>query len=65
MERVESYVTFRPSATQFIIYPLDGSGSRLNPLANADVEHVVDGFRIHLQGTNQDFSPWYELVANR
>src|SRR5438046_1061298 len=49
MERVESYVTFRPSATQFIIYPLDGSGSRLNPLANADVEHVVDGFRIHLQ----------------
>lgn len=65
MERVESYLTFRTDATRLIVYPLDGAGSRLDPLASGDVEPIADGFRIHLQGANQKLSPWYELVANR
>jgi hypothetical protein len=65
MERVESYVTFHTSATQLTVYPLDGTGARLPPLADADVEPLEDGFRIHLQGDGQSFSPWYELLANR
>lgn len=64
MERVESYLTLHTSATQLTIYPLDGSGTRRDPLGDADIEALGDGFRIHLQATGQDFSPWYELVAH-
>src|SRR5262249_19404165 len=63
MERVESYLTLHTSATQITVYPLDGSGTRLDPLGDADIERLADGFRIHLQAAGQDFSPWYELLA--
>ncbi len=65
MERVESYVTFRTSAAKLTVYPLDGSGARLAPLSEDDVEPVDGGFQIHLQADGQPFSPWYELVAER
>jgi len=63
MERVESYLTLRTAATHLTVYPLDGSGTRLAPLSDADIERLADGFRIHLQAAGQDLSPWYELVV--
>ena len=63
MERVESYLTLHTSATQLTVYPLDGSGTRLDPLGDTHIEQLADGFRIHLQAAGQDFSPWYELLA--
>jgi hypothetical protein len=65
MERVESYVTLRTSATQLTVYPLDGAGARMTPLADTDVESLDEGFRIHLQADGQSLSPWYELVAEQ
>ncbi len=65
MERVESYVSLRTSAMRLTVYPLAGDGTRLTALADSDVEPLPDGFRIHLQGDGQSFSPWYELVAER
>ena len=63
MERVQSYVTIRTSMTQLTVFPLDGDGTRLTPLADSDVEPLADGFRIHLQADGRNFAPWYELVA--
>jgi hypothetical protein len=62
MERVECFVTLRTSAAALTVYPLDGAGRRLKPLAESDVERVEGGFRVHLQAEGQSFSPWYELV---
>lgn len=61
MKRVESFLTLRTSATTLVVYPLDGRGAR--QAAVRDVEKIKGGFRIHLQGSGQVFSPWYELVA--
>ena len=63
MERVESYVTLRSRARRLAVYPLDGAGTRLAPLESRFVERLDGGYRIHLQADGQDFSPWYEIVA--
>jgi hypothetical protein len=63
MERVESFVIIRTSATQLDVYPLDGKGGRLTKLPAEDVQQVDGGFRVHLQATGQSLSPWYELIA--
>jgi len=63
MERVESYVTLRTRVPNLAVYPLDGSGARLAPLESRFVERVDEGYCIHLQADGQDFSPWYEIVA--
>ena len=63
MQRVESYVTLRTSASKLTVYPLDGNGARMTPLA--DVEPLDNGFRIHFQADGQSLSPWYELVAEQ
>jgi hypothetical protein len=65
MERVESFVTLRTTAARLTVYPLDGSGARLAPLAAADVAPVDGGFRLHLQAAGETWSPWYEIVAGR
>jgi hypothetical protein len=57
MERVESIVTLHSNAKQVTVYPLDGAGSRMKPVA---VKTVDGGFEIHL---NAD-APWYELVTS-
>lgn len=64
MERVESYVTLRTFAAQLTVYPLDGTGARLAPLKDEDVQRVDGRFRIHLQANGQAFSPWYEIIGN-
>jgi hypothetical protein len=62
MEHVESYVTFRTQAVKLTVYPLDGTGARLARLPDWDIQARDDGFRIHIQGDGQEFSPWYEFV---
>jgi hypothetical protein len=57
MERVESIVTLHSNGKQVTVYPLDGAGGRLKPMA---VKTVDGGFEIRL---NAD-APWYELVAS-
>jgi|GEM_PF-475604 len=64
VERVECYLTLRATATALTVYPLDGTGARLTPLAAKDIETVAGGFRLHLQADGQPFSPWYEMVAS-
>ena len=60
MERIESFVTLRTNASQIAVYPLDGAGARLAPIAT---ERVAGGFRLHLQAEGQPASPWYEITA--
>jgi hypothetical protein len=64
MESVPGTVIFRTRTTEVTVYPLDGAGKRLAPLSGADVQRTSQGFQIHLQATGQQFSPWYEMVAN-
>jgi hypothetical protein len=59
MERVEGAITLRTDAKSLTVYPLDGAGKRLAPIA---AERVPGGFRIHLQADGQPMSPWYELA---
>jgi hypothetical protein len=63
MERVESYVTLRTAARALQVYPLDGSGARLNALTADAVQRVKGGYRIHLQADGQPPAPWYEIVV--
>jgi hypothetical protein len=56
IERVESIVTLHSNAKHVTVYPLDGAGSRMKPVA---VKTVDGGFEIHL---NAD-APWYEVVT--
>ncbi len=65
MERVESTLMLRTTAKALSVYPLDGVGARLKPLAAADVRKVNGGFRIHLQGDGQDLSPWFEIISRK
>jgi hypothetical protein len=65
MERVESVVTVHSTARTITVYPLDGAGARRAPLPASAVEAVSGGFRIHLQGEGQEFSPWYEIVGRK
>ncbi len=65
MERVESFMTLSTTAVRLAVYPLDGAGARLEPLAVSDVERVAGGFRVHLQGPAARLSPWYEFVLER
>jgi hypothetical protein len=62
MERVEAFVTVRTPATKITVYPLDGKGWRMTPLASRDVERVDGGFRLHLQGEGSAASPWFEIT---
>jgi len=63
MERVEAVVTLDLSATQIVVYPLDGAGSRLDSLAAAEIERTPAGFRFRLPGLSQTPTPWYEVVV--
>lgn len=63
MERIEAWVTLRTSAPAIAVYPLDGAGNRLAPVAG--VQPVDGGFRIHLQAEGDAWSPWYEVVAEQ
>jgi len=45
------------------VYPLDGSGARLNALTAEAVQRVKGGYRIHLQADGQPPAPWYEVVV--
>ncbi len=65
MERIESYVTLWISARRITVYPLGGSGARLRPLPEKDVEAGDAFFRIHLQADGQSWAPWYEIIAER
>jgi len=62
MERVEAFVTVRTPATKIAVYPLDGKGWRMTPLASREVERVDGGFRLHLQGEGSAMSPWFEIT---
>ncbi len=63
MERVEAYVTVRLLANALTVYPLDGSGVRMPPLAPEEVLRIEGGFRIHLQAPGRQASPWYEVLV--
>ena len=63
MERMESTLTLRTAAKAITVYPLDGAGARMKPLAAAGVQRAPGGFRIHLHGDGQDLSPWFEIVS--
>ena len=65
MERVESVVIVRSTATSLTVFPLDGLGTRKRALPASAVHAVDGGFRVHLQADGQDFSPWYEIIAER
>lgn len=68
MERIELQISLRTAASSLTVYPLNGEGARMTPLASEDVVKIVDGFKIHLQSAAQAaggiLSPWYELVAD-
>jgi hypothetical protein len=63
MERMETTLTLRTAAKAITVYPLDGAGARLKPLAATEVQKAPGGFRIHSQGDGQDLWPWYEIVS--
>jgi len=63
VERVECWVTLRSEATAFIVTALDGAGSAMSTLSATEVQKTDGGYRIHLQGNGQPFSPWYQLTA--
>jgi len=66
MERIECRLTLRTAAAGLAVYPLDGAGRRLASLDERWVQVLSEGgFRIHLQADGQEFSPWYEIVAER
>lgn len=66
MERVECRLRLRSRAARIVVYPLDGAGRRLAPLEERWLQGPASGsFRIHLQAGGQQFSPWYEIVAER
>ncbi len=60
MARAEASVILRTQAAKIAVYPLDGDGGRMAPLA---AERVEGGFRLRLHGPGQASSPWYEVVA--
>ena len=62
MERVEAFITLRTTAQRLTVYPLNGDGSRRDPLTAADIESVEEGYRIHLGSGNHTPTPWYEIV---
>ncbi len=63
MERVEGLLWIRSRATNIIVYPLDGAGQRMEPLAEQWVQRDGDSFRIHVQAEGQPLTPWLEIVA--
>lgn len=65
MERVESYLTLHIAARRLTVYPLDGAGARVQPLPAAAVSSIGGGYRIHLQGAGQFFTPWYEITVEK
>lgn len=58
MERVESRLTLRSKARSLTVYPLDGAGQRMKPLAG-EVERISGGWSIRLAAD----SPWYEMIT--
>lgn len=56
MERAETHITLRTQHTQLTVYPLDGAGQRMEPLAVTPSEN---GLRFALSAD----APWYEVVA--
>ena len=65
MERVPLDVTLRLRAARLAVYPLDGRGHRMTELSGEAVQAVEGGWRIRLHAEGQDWSPWYEIVAER
>ena len=62
MERIEAAITLELPAIQLLVYPLDSTGARLDPLPASNIEKAGAGFRFRLQTPNQPLTPWYELV---
>jgi hypothetical protein len=62
MERVHAFVRLKTTATKLTVYPLDGSGGRLEALDESRVVAAEGGFEIHLQADGDAWSPWYEIV---
>ena len=60
MARTEASIILRTQAAKIAVYPLDGAGARMAPLA---AERVEGGFRLRLHAEGQAFAPWYEVVA--
>jgi hypothetical protein len=63
MERVECWVTLRTEATAITVSALDGAGNTTGTLSTSEIQKVDGGYRMHLQGNGQPFSPWYMLTA--
>ena len=61
MERVETMVTFRSAVAAITVYPLDGKGKRLRPIA---VTKTPAGFEMQLQAEGQDLAPWFEITGS-
>jgi len=59
MERVPCVITIESTAKSLAVYPLDGAGNRMAPLAGPEVKKVGKTFRIHLASD----APWYEIAG--
>jgi len=64
LERVESFMTLRTAIRKLKVFPLDGAGERLTPLAKNDVQEIKGGLKIHLQADGQPKSPWFEFATS-
>jgi hypothetical protein len=56
MERTDAVITLRTLAESLTVYPLDGTGKRLDPIP---AEKLDNAFRFSCNAE----SPWYEIVA--
>lgn len=64
LERVEVWITLRTGAASLTVSALDGAGNVIGALAASEVQPVKDGFRIHLNGDGQPWSPWFSVSPN-
>ncbi|MFZ6849420.1 hypothetical protein [Undibacterium sp. RuRC25W] len=60
LERISVNFFYPSSAKRMLIYPLDGDGQRLAPVAASDVVRSGQGFNITLNKS----SPWYEILLS-
>jgi hypothetical protein len=57
-------MTLRTAIRKLKVFPLDGAGERLTPLAKNDVQEIKGGLKIHLQADGQPKSPWFEFATS-
>jgi hypothetical protein len=63
MERSEARISLRTKAKRITVYPLDGSGKRLDALDSSCVSLDKGMASIHIQADASQASPWYEILA--